>query len=215
MTTNDAPNRPGTWARFRSRQSGCPSGPVGLIFGRLMVPTTAPANDVAINALGLTTPSVVLEVGFGQGRTVERLTSLGHRVIGVNPSPTMVRQARRLNRRAVRAGAARLEPNDGIRLPLDDDLADAALTVHTIYFMDEPGTTLAEIARVLRPGGPLAIACVVSDDGLDPWKDPAVYRTPSIDDVRNHLTAAGFGSIQHSRLGDLPNVHLFTSNTNP
>ena len=117
MTTNDAPNRPGTWARFRSRQSGCPSGPVGLIFGRLMVPTTAPANDAAINALGLTTPSVVLEVGFGQGRTVERLTSLGHRVIGVNPSPTMVRQARRLNRRAVRAGAARLEPNDGIRLP--------------------------------------------------------------------------------------------------
>ena len=117
MSTNDAPNRPGTWARFRSRQSGCPSGPVGLIFGRLMVPTTAPANDAAINALGLTTPSVVLEVGFGQGRTVARLTALGHRVIGVNPSPTMVRQARRLNRRAVRAGAARLEPNDGIRLP--------------------------------------------------------------------------------------------------
>ena len=103
--------------------------------------TTAPANDAAIDALDLAIPSVVLEVGFGQGRTVARLAALGHQVIGIDPSATMVRQARAHNRRAIRAGTVRLDAGDGIHLPLDDDIADAALTVHTIYFMDEPATT--------------------------------------------------------------------------
>lgn len=174
-----------------------------------MVPTTAPANDAAIDALDLATPSVVLEVGFGQGRTVARLAALGHHVIGIDPSPTMVRQARAHNRRAVQAGTVRLEAGDGIHLPLDNDLADAALTVHTIYFMNEPATTLTEIARVLRPGGTLALACVVSDDGLDPWKDPTVYRTPSIDDVHSHFATAGFVRVEHRALDQPSGVHLF------
>ena len=211
MTRTDTTDvsRPGAWARFRSRQSGCPSGPVGRLFGRLMVPTTAPANDAAIDALDLAIPSVVLEVGFGQGRTVARLAALGHQVIGIDPSATMVRQARAHNRRAIRAGTVRLDAGDGIHLPLDDDIADAALTVHTIYFMDQPATTLAEIARVLRPGGTLALACVVSDDGLDPWKDPTVYRTPSIDDVHGHFATAGFVRVEHRALDQPSGVHLF------
>lgn len=215
MTRTDTTDvsRPGAWARFRSRQSGCPSGPIGRLFGRLMVPTTAPANDAAIDALDLAIPSVVLEVGFGQGRTVARLAALGHQAVGIDPSPTMVRQARAHNRRAVQDGTVRLDAGDGIHLPLDDDLADAALTVHTIYFMDEPATTLAEIARVLRPGGTLALACVVSDDGLDPWKDPTVYRTPSINDIRDHFAAAGFIRLEHQRLDDPSDVHVFTGRT--
>jgi agmatine deiminase len=90
-----------------------------------------------------------------------------------------------------------------------DDIADAALTVHTIYFMDEPATTLAEIARVLRPGGTLALACVVSDDGLDPWKDPTVYRTPSINDIHDHFATAGFVRVEHRSLDQPSGVHLF------
>ena len=56
-----------------------------------------------------------------------------------------------------------------VALPFEDG---AALTVHTIYFMTDPATTFAEIARALRPGGRLALACVVSDDGIEPWKRP-------------------------------------------
>ena len=190
MTRTDTPDvsRPGAWARFRSRQSGCPSGPVGRLFGRLMVSTTAPANDAAIDALG-------------------------HQIVGIDPSPTMVRQARAHNRDAIRAGNVRLDAGDGIHLPLDDNVADAALTVHTIYFMDEPATTLTEIARVLRPGGTLALACVVSDDGLDPWKDPTVYRTPSIDGVHDYLATAGFVRISHRQLSHPTDVHMFTGHT--
>lgn len=70
----------------------------------------------------------------------------------------MVAQARACNRRGVRVGAVRLELSDGVRLPFDDGLADAALSVHTIHFMTDPATTFAEIARVFRAGGRLALA---------------------------------------------------------
>ena len=56
--------RPGAIARFRSRQSGHPSGPIGRIFGRIMVKDTADANDRAISLLDLTAPRTVLEIGF-------------------------------------------------------------------------------------------------------------------------------------------------------
>ena len=118
-----------------------------------MVKATAAANDAAIAALNLHHHEVVLEVGSGQGRTVAILANDGHQVIGADPSPTMVAQARARNRQSVRAGAVRLELGDGVRLPFENDAADAALTVHTIYFMTDPATTFAEIARVLRPDG--------------------------------------------------------------
>ena len=68
--STDTAARPGSMARFRSRQSGHPTGLVGRIFGRAMVKDTADANDRALAVLDLTAPSTVLEVGFGQGRTV-------------------------------------------------------------------------------------------------------------------------------------------------
>ncbi len=63
-----------------------------------MVKDTADANDRALALLDLTAPRTVLEVGFGQGRTAAVLLDAGHRVIGVDPSTTMVKQATARNR---------------------------------------------------------------------------------------------------------------------
>jgi Phosphotransferase enzyme family len=78
--------------RLRSRQSGHPSGPLGRVVGRAMVRDTAAANDRALARLDLTEPRTILNVGFGQGRTAAVLLEAGHRVLGVDSSPTMVRQ---------------------------------------------------------------------------------------------------------------------------
>ncbi len=84
---------PGIVGRFRSRQSGHPSGLIGRIFGRVMVRDTADANDRAVQLLALDRPTTVVEVGFGQGGTVGLLVERGYRVLGVDSSLTMVRQA--------------------------------------------------------------------------------------------------------------------------
>ena len=128
MTTTTETARPGFVGRLRSRQAGHPSGLLGRIVGRLMVTDTADTNDRALAKLDLTQPRTVLDVGFGQGRTVAVLVRAGHRVLGVDPSPTMVKQATARNRAACRDGRATLRHGDGITIPFPDDSADAAIT---------------------------------------------------------------------------------------
>lgn len=207
-----AHTRPGAVARLRSRQSGLPTGVLGRIIGRAMVSATADSNDRALAALDLTEPSTVLEVGFGQGRTASNIVRDGHRVIGVDASPTMVKQATARNRAACQDGRATLRHGDGITIPFPDQSADAAITAHTIYFMPDPVATIADIARVLRPGGTLAIACRTSDTPAPAWMDPEVYRIPAAAEVSDMLHAACFRLVEHER-GDTSDhdIHLFVA----
>ena len=189
--------RPGVVGRLRSRQSGLPSGLLGRVFGRAMVGTTADHNDQALTLLDLSEPRTVLDVGFGQGRTVAVLVGQGHRVLGVDVSPTMVKQATARNRSACRDGRATLRHGDGITIPFPDDSADAAITVHTVYFMPDAAATFIDIVRVLRPGGTLVVACRTSDTPTPAWMDPNIYRVPTAAHVTALLADAGFTHVEH------------------
>ena len=210
--TSTTTTKPGLIGRIRSRQAGHPSGLLGRIIGRAMVKDTAMANDRALDLLDLGEPRTVLEVGFGQGRTAAKLVDQGHGVIGVEVSETMVNQARARNRKACADGRAELVPGDGRTVPFGDHTADAAFTVHTIYFMPDPTTTLAEVARVLRPGGRLVVACRVGDDEMPAWMDPDVYRIPTIAEIEAMLHAAGFAQItRHAGDGASFHTHWFAA----
>jgi len=187
-----------------------PTGLLGRIVGRAMVKDTAHANDRALAMLDIDRPCTVLDVGFGQGRSAAMLLRNGHRVIGVDASPTMVKQATARNRRACRQGRATLRHDDGITIPFPDDTAHAAITAHTIYFMPDPAATIADIARVLRPGGSFVIACRTSDTETPSWMDPAVYRIRTAVETIAMLRAAGFGLVDHQP-GDASNhdIHMF------
>ena len=203
---------PGVINRLRSRQAGHPSGLLGRIIGRVMVKDTAEANDRALELLPLDEPRTVLEIGFGQGRTMAKVLELGHQVLGVEVSKTMLRQATARNRSACRDGRATLVAGDGRMIPFDDLSADVAFTAHTIYFMPDPQTTLSEAARVLRPGGRLVIACHVGDDEMASWKDPNVYRIPTISQITDMLEIAGFDQIvHHAGDGATGTPHLFAA----
>lgn len=163
-----------------------------------MVAHTAGANDLAIELLGVESGAKVLEIGFGQGRSVQRLVSAGHRVVGVEVAPTMFRQARARNRAACRDGRAQLSLGDGTLLPVEDRSVDAALSVHTVYFMPDPARTLAEVARVLRPDGPFVLACRVADDPTPEWMDPSIYRIRPAEEIVKLLEAAGFSDVSQT-----------------
>ena len=204
--------RPGRIGRVRSRQAGHPSGLLGRIIGRAMVKDTADANDRAITKLNLTEPRTILDVGFGQGRTTAILVRASHHVIGVDSSPTMVAQATARNRTACLDGRAILRHGDGITIPFPDSSADAAITVHTIYFMTDPTATITDIARVLRPGGTLVIACRTSEANAPGWMDPTIYRIPSANQITTMLRAAGFDIIEHEpATTHTHHTHLFAA----
>jgi arsenite methyltransferase len=199
MTTTDvnAGTRPNAIGRFRSRQAGHPSGVIGRLIGRAMVKDTAAGNDRALELLDLDEPRTVLEIGFGQGRTVAKLVDEGHRVLGADVSETMLKQATTRNRQAVRDGRVGLKMSDGFDLPFSDDAADVAFTTHTVYFMPDPAVTIADVARVLKPGGRFVIACRVGDDEMPAWMDRSIYQIPTVAEIQTMLDEAGFDRVEH------------------
>ncbi|CAA9304563.1 MAG: hypothetical protein AVDCRST_MAG48-1601 [uncultured Friedmanniella sp.] len=97
---------------------------------------------------------VALDAGCGTGRLIPPLLARGHRVVGVDASPAMLAHARR------RAPEADLLVGDLQDLPLADGAVDLVVTGLALTHVDDLGGALAELARVLRPGGHLVVSDV-------------------------------------------------------
>ncbi|MFD6161415.1 class I SAM-dependent methyltransferase [Nocardia sp. NPDC060256] len=105
----------------------------------------AEAAAVALNGL-IPSRSVVLDLAVGTGIVAAELDALGHRVVGIDLSVGMLRQAgRRLPGRVARA--------DATALPLPSGSVDTVTAVWLLHLLDDAEPVLAEVARVLRPGG--------------------------------------------------------------
>ncbi|HYW23181.1 MAG TPA: class I SAM-dependent methyltransferase [Terriglobales bacterium] len=96
---------------------------------------------------------LTLDVGSGEGRVARDLAALGHRVLAVEPSPT-------LSRRAAEAGGGLLGVlrADGAHLPFGDAVADLVVAFMSVQDMDDMQGAVREFGRVLRPGGRLCLA---------------------------------------------------------
>lgn len=96
----------------------------------------------------------VLDLGCGTGATFPYLTDVPDlTVYAVEPDPYMRRRAERTAASVgldVDVSAARAE-----QLPFADDTLDAVLAGMVLCTVDDPAAALAEVARVLRPGGEL------------------------------------------------------------
>jgi ubiquinone/menaquinone biosynthesis C-methylase UbiE len=117
--------------------------------------------EAALDALGLPADSVVLDLAAGTGKLTRQLVPRFTRVIAVEPLGGMRAQLER-----VVPGAEALV-GTAESIPLDDDSVDAVFGAEAFHWF---GTSAAldEIARVLRPGGTLALLFNERDGELDP-----------------------------------------------
>lgn len=98
---------------------------------------------------------LTLDLGSGEGRLGRDLVRLGHRVVAVDASPTLARAAA-----SHPETAAAQVLGDLARLPLASGVADLALAFMSLQDVDEVEAAVAEVARVLEPGGRLVLAVV-------------------------------------------------------
>ncbi|MCX5730176.1 MAG: methyltransferase domain-containing protein [Deltaproteobacteria bacterium] len=130
------------------------------------------------------------DLGCGTGSLAAALAPEVARVVGVDQSADMLRSARRRT-----AGLGNVELRRGAleALPLDDASCDAALLVLSLGWVADPPRVLAEAARVVRPGGRVALVDAVLHDDED-FRRRAGQVWPGFEPARlvEMLGAAGF-----------------------
>lgn len=121
---------------------------------------SVPEKDVEGALLALFADDAVhdlLDVGTGTGRMLEIFADRVDRAIGVDLSREMLAVAR-ANLESAGLRNCQLRHGDMDKLPLASESFDAVVFHQVLHFADKPAGALAEAARVLRPGGRLAVA---------------------------------------------------------
>ena len=110
-----------------------------------------------------------LDLGCGEGRLSRDLKALGHDVVGIDASPTMLAAAREAD------PAIQTRLADAAALPFADGAFDCVVAFMSLQDVDEFEAALRETARVLEPGGRLCLAIVhpINSAGRFESDDPA------------------------------------------
>ena len=121
----------------------------------------------------------VLDVATGTGAVARELLARRHcTVVGIDQSPGMLREARlRL------PPEVRLVEGTAESLPFPDGAFDALTFTYLLRYVTDPGSTLRELTRVVRPGGAVA--------GLEFGIPRGIWRAPWELYVRRVLPLAG------------------------
>ncbi|AYJ87409.1 methyltransferase domain-containing protein [Sphingomonas paeninsulae] len=105
----------------------------------------------------------LVDIGTGTGRMIELFGSKAAHTVGIDRSPEMLRLARS---KLSESGAEKWELRQGdlTALPLEDSSADTVILHQVLHYIPTPEAALAEVGRLLAPGGRLLIVDFASHD---------------------------------------------------
>lgn len=102
-------------------------------------------------------PAIVLDVATGPGGVALALAArCPARIVGIDLSPEMLSQGRGNVRDAGLGDRIHLLLGQGERLPFPDGAFDGLMFSYLLRYVADPAATIAELARVVRPGGVVA-----------------------------------------------------------
>jgi SAM-dependent methyltransferase len=151
-------------------------------------------------ALQLDEERTVVDLGAGTGKFTRRLLATGANIIAVEPVSEMLAQLTRiLPDVAARSGTAE-------NIPVNDGAVDAVVCAQSFHWFASK-TALAEIRRVLKPGGHLGLIWNVRNESVDWCAAMTAIMAPYEGDApryrsgawRKVFPAEGFGPLQEER----------------
>jgi ubiquinone/menaquinone biosynthesis C-methylase UbiE len=135
----------------------------GLLGGRK-------SSEMALEHLSVVEGETVLEIGFGTGHCLRRIAKLvgqAGKVYGIDISPEMIEKTKKRLEKERLANRAELCCGDATCLPFDESAFDAVFMSFVLEVFDTPEIprVLAQIKKVLKPGGRLGIVAMSKENG--------------------------------------------------
>ena len=154
--------------------------------------------ELATAGLALDSESLAIDVACGPGTFTRPFASRARRAVGVDLTPAMIEKARA---EAARAGITNIEfvCGDIYALPFADSVASIVACGYAFHHIQEPARALAEMARVLRRGGRVAIVDIIAAEGsggeihnkIERARDPSHTNAQTVLQFHSLIQAAG------------------------
>lgn len=140
---------------FATLKSGLKASWMAGDFGEIAHFNTAEAEKF-VQRIGIRPGSRVLDVACGTGNTSIPAARAGASVTGLDIAPNLLTQARQ--RAEAEKMDIRFDEGDAEELPYPDQSFDVVLSMYGAMFAPRPDQVAAELARVCKPGGVIAMA---------------------------------------------------------
>jgi ubiquinone/menaquinone biosynthesis C-methylase UbiE len=193
-----------------ARQLRHPGGLAGRLVGVMMNRNNRREITAAVDALSPATGTVVGDIGFGGGLGIELLldrVGAAGRVHGIEVSTAMLNRAARRFRREVTDGRLALHAGSFTDLPLPGSSLDGAITVHTIYFVDDLGRAFSELGRTLKASSHAVIGIADPDWMRDLPFTTYGFRLRAIPAITDTIADAGLILDDHRCVGRGPHPY--------
>ena len=180
-----------------------PSGWIGKIVLWSMNRRHSSLTDWGLGHVQIGSHDVILDVGCGGGRTVDKLAraATDGKVYGIDHAEQSVAASRAFNRQRLERGTVEIRRASVSELPFSDGTFDLVTAIETHFWWADLAGGMREIRRVLKPGGRLAIIAEFYNGGrhakyaerLSRYTTMAVL---TVDQHRQFFTEAGFDDIR-------------------
>ncbi|WP_076350180.1 class I SAM-dependent methyltransferase [Paludisphaera borealis] len=177
-------------------------------FAKLAAHSTEDSLRLAREAVELDESDTVLDVACGPGIVACDFARHARRVAGIDLTPAMIEQAQTLQ---AAKGLSNLEwrVGDVVELPFDSSSFSVVFTRYSFHHMLEPDRVLAEMARVAKPGGRVAVVDVYSSgpeqaaayDHAEKLRDPSHVRALGLGELAGLFEKAGLEDVKVSFYG--------------